>query len=316
MRPRATPPPKVSSFYPPNDPSTYRDLLLFEERLKSTAASLQSRKSRYQLFLIQLLLFIAFFLTEVILPPHASLLAIPCKLVLTFVLPNIYTPETELRLHPYIGSGLLLIGVTTLALFFASGMYTEKIAYANKYVPHANRSLRSFNMYLNVRKPPLRSKFFSPMSFFFPRESAGESPAASDSRATSPRRPFPSVKSTAVPISPIPPSSNPRGEIIFSSRVDRNFRESYERYRAAFERKRQERERMENSSRWLDRIMFWRPIPPVHKRVVSNSATSRGRISRSGTPPTSARLQSSSSPGSPPASPVPTSSKSKLRERA
>jgi hypothetical protein len=35
-------------FYPSSDTATYRDLLLFEERLKSNAAQLQRRKSRYQ----------------------------------------------------------------------------------------------------------------------------------------------------------------------------------------------------------------------------------------------------------------------------
>lgn len=42
------------------------------------------------------------------------------------------------------------------------------------------------------------------------------------------------------PIIPsIPPSSNPRGELIFSSRVHAAFREGYERYRDSYERKRQ-----------------------------------------------------------------------------
>ena len=47
MAPRSTPPPK-GSFYSQIDNATYRDLLLFEERLKTNAASLQKRKSRYQ----------------------------------------------------------------------------------------------------------------------------------------------------------------------------------------------------------------------------------------------------------------------------
>jgi len=42
------PPRSKSSFGPPNDSATYRDLLLFEERLKTNAANLQRRKSRYQ----------------------------------------------------------------------------------------------------------------------------------------------------------------------------------------------------------------------------------------------------------------------------
>ena len=40
-------PPK-DAFYPPNDVSTHRDLLRFEERLKLNYASLNRRKRRYQ----------------------------------------------------------------------------------------------------------------------------------------------------------------------------------------------------------------------------------------------------------------------------
>jgi hypothetical protein len=48
------------------------------------------------------------------------------------MLPDIYTDDTEVVLHPYFASGLLFVSVTTLVLFFASGMYTEKIGYANQ----------------------------------------------------------------------------------------------------------------------------------------------------------------------------------------
>lgn len=47
MPPRRPPPPE-GSVYPQDDVATYRDLLLFEERLKMTAAALQRRKLRYQ----------------------------------------------------------------------------------------------------------------------------------------------------------------------------------------------------------------------------------------------------------------------------
>lgn len=258
------PPPRLV-----NDSATYRDLLLFEERLKTTAVSLQRRKSKYQLFLFQLLLLIAFFLTEVILPPQSSILAIPVKFILQRTLPNIYGPNTQLTLHPYFASGLLLVSVTTLVLFFASGMYSEKIAYANKYVPHANKALRSFNMYLNVRKPPL---LWSPFSFFFPRPETTTSTVFISKRSTNP-----------VPISGIPPASNPRGELIFSSRIDKTFRESYERYRSAFERKREERERLQGS--WSSKLLFWKKPPPItHVRTVSVTSTAKGKNSRSGTP--------------------------------
>ena len=77
------------------------------------------------MFLGQLLLVIAFLLTEVVLPLESSILAAGVGCVM---------PEFRFNLHPYIARGLLLVSVTTLVLFFAGGMYSEKIAYANKYV--------------------------------------------------------------------------------------------------------------------------------------------------------------------------------------
>ncbi|KAF8992755.1 hypothetical protein BDQ17DRAFT_1286925, partial [Cyathus striatus] len=160
MPPRTPPPSKsLNLSFPPSDAATYRDLLMFEERLKTTAANLQRRKSKYQLFLAYLVFSIALLLVEVLLPPDSSLFAVPYRLVLHELLPNYYTRDNKALPHPYIATGLLFVSVTTLFLFFASGMYAEKIAYANKYVPHANRALRSFNIYLNMRQPPLRSKF-------------------------------------------------------------------------------------------------------------------------------------------------------------
>lgn len=38
----------------------------------------------------------------------------------------------DMHVHPFVASGLLFVSVTTLLLFFASGMYSEKIAYANR----------------------------------------------------------------------------------------------------------------------------------------------------------------------------------------
>ena len=79
-------------------------------------------------FLFQLLLVIAFLLCEVILPPQISILSIPYKMFLQRILPEVYHDDTQVTLHPYIASGLLFVSVTTLALVFASGMYSEKIA--------------------------------------------------------------------------------------------------------------------------------------------------------------------------------------------
>ncbi|KAJ7165152.1 hypothetical protein C8R46DRAFT_997738 [Mycena filopes] len=291
--PRSTPPPSPKrAVYSGNDVATYRDLLLFEERLKTTAASLQLRKSRYQLFFFQLLLAIAFLLLEVLLPPHISLLAIPYKLVLQRLLPDLYPKDTEVYIHPYFSTGMLFVSVTTLLLFFASGTYSDKIAYANRYVPHANRALRSFNMYLNVRKPPLRSKFFpNPLSFFFPRPTqepaSPSSPTSQNSRSTTPPR---ATGTTTIP--PMPPTTNPRGELRFSSRVDRAFREGYERYRANFERKRAQQEQLLRAAAQAQGWLGWLRSSPGSggvpaRATISGTATATATpdVSRGGTPP-------------------------------
>lgn len=183
-------------------------------------------------------------------------------------------------------------------------MYSEKIAYANRYeallsipsehpnhercrsyVPHANKALRSLNMYLNVRRPPLRSKFsLNPMTLLLPRPTPSMESASRSLTRASPSSP--TDRSASVPIAPIPPAANPRGELIFSSRVDRSFRESYERYRAAFERKRQERERSDAMQTWLGWLHYqmpWNkrlvlhPLGAATPQVRTASSSTRGR---------------------------------------
>lgn len=182
-------------------------------------------------------------------------------------------------------------------------VFLAKLTFLSRYVPHANRSLRSFNMLLNVRRPPLRSKFYwNPLTFFFPRPnepSVGAQPSSSRSSSPNPGNRARS-SSTTRPIHTIPPATNPRGELIFSSRVDKNFRESYERYRAAFERRREEKEYAERRKTWYGKLMFWdrppTPLPaaggltpgPAPPSRTGSSASSRGRLSRSGTPPSNA----------------------------
>lgn len=79
---------------------------------------------------MQLLLIIAFLLSEVLL--QTNLLSIPYAWLLRWVLPDIYGPDVQIQVHRYFALGLLCVSVTTLALFFLSGMYSEKIGYANK----------------------------------------------------------------------------------------------------------------------------------------------------------------------------------------
>jgi len=175
-----------------------------------------------------------------------------------------------------------------------------------RYVPHANRALRNFNMHLNVRHRPLRVSLFTKPLSYLSHRSSPEEVISLPRRSPSPdRRP---KRGTSVPIPPIPPTSNPRGELIFSSRVDRVFRESYERYRSAFERMRDEREQYEATQTRLGWKMWpwnWfspRPVPPPLQRGHSptNSATLRDRAtdseSAASTPSSSRR--SSPVPGS------------------
>lgn len=82
------------------------------------------------MFLTQLLLIIAFLLSEVFL--QTSFLSIPYNWLLRRILPDIYGPDVQMQVHRYFALGLLCVAVTTLALFFLSGMYSEKIGYANK----------------------------------------------------------------------------------------------------------------------------------------------------------------------------------------
>ncbi|EIW74066.1 hypothetical protein CONPUDRAFT_170351 [Coniophora puteana RWD-64-598 SS2] len=298
--------PSRNSFQPATELDTYRDLLLFEERLKTNAAALQRRKYQYQLFLVQLLLAIVFLSSEVLL--ETTFLSVSYRHLLRKAIPGLSIGPGGPSIHPYVAPGLLFVSVTALLLFFASGVYSEKIAYANRYVPHANKALRSFNMYLNMRQPPLRSRFsflFKPWQLFFARPPADTHNIGHQSRPSSPTKS--GDRNASVPISPIPPTNNPRGELIFSSRVDRNFRESYERHRALFERRRDEREREEAYRTWLGWVMLhlrrpWRrtvtaetpasAVPPGALASRTSSIASRTGAGSTRSTPNSSRRSS------------------------
>ncbi|KAG8807483.1 hypothetical protein FRC17_004442 [Serendipita sp. 399] len=274
MPPRARSPAtrQFQAYHPSADTATFRDLLLFEERLKRNAGILKRKKARYQIFVLLV------FLSDVLL--ETDLFILPLNLALEYYLlytqPDIDWRRDELYFHlpPYVKTGGLFILGVTLFLFFASGMYSERVGYANKYVPHANKALRSFNMYLNVRTQPLPSRLsrmastiglgslFSTSSSATPSSPVQQqqqpyqrsrtSSSPSSSRESSPY-PYAHAGNTTGRragsvdgggggggiIPQIPPSSNPRGELIFSSVVHREFREGYERYRESYEKKMQ-----------------------------------------------------------------------------
>src|SRR6266404_6126086 len=152
-------------------------------------------------------------------------------------------------------------------------------------------------MYLNMRQAPRRSPF-NPLSYLFPRPSfSGRSSPSNRAKSSSPTR-LGKRSSSTVPMPSIPPTTNPRGELIFSSRVERYFREAYERYRAAFERKRDERERQAAASTWsgwlLQKLPWDRPAFPT-----TDSATTTPSQSRIGSLAVRGRIVELSSGASP-----------------
>jgi hypothetical protein len=246
----------------------------------------------HSVFLVQLIFAIIFLLCEVLL--NTSFLSVPYQYFLRRALPSVYGPDAEVHLPAYVASGLLFVSVTTLLLFFPTGLYSEKIGYANRYalnyvrcldllipcsyVPRVNRALRNFNMYLNMRQAPRRSPF-NLLSYLFPRPSfSGRSAPPNRGRSPSPTR-LGKRSSSTVPMPSIPPTTNPRGELIFSSRVERGFREAYERYRTAFERKRDERERQAAACTWsgwlLQKLPWNRPAPPTTDSATPTPSQSR-----------------------------------------
>jgi hypothetical protein len=97
-------------------------------------------------FLVQLALVILILTSDVLL--DTSFLMLPVNLAVPYLdaelrmpllkwwfgyldwdIPQITTPIIP---HPYLTPGVWLVAVTTLVLFFASGLYSEKISYANR----------------------------------------------------------------------------------------------------------------------------------------------------------------------------------------
>ncbi|WVQ95760.1 hypothetical protein IAU59_002859 [Kwoniella sp. CBS 9459] len=285
-QPQPVRPHPLAPYHPPADTATYRDLLLFEERLKSNAEMLRRRRQRYNIFLWS-------FVT--------SLFTMGYRLLMQ-------PPTSPLKLRALQASVAVLF--ITLALFFASGMYQEKIRYAHSYINHSNKALRPLNMHLNMRRP--KTAFLSyipflPLSFISSTTKAPQASSSTPPLATAPApisgKPFLGGKGSASSSSglgsnrkvsgtpnvmaTIPPSSNPRGELIFSSRVDKAFREGYERYRAAFERRREERAKEEsrrNAKNW------YLPFGSSSKQQRSASPSpgpGMGRLTPTPTPPLS-----------------------------
>ncbi|CEH13975.1 UNCHARACTERIZED [Ceraceosorus bombacis] len=214
--------PPPDPFHPPPDNAVFRDLLIFEERLKQNAARLVKRRRKYVVLLT------SFIVGVVILSYRIFVLTPPVK---------------PYGLLHYLQLGALLLGGTTIFLFFASGMYSERIGAANIFVPQANRALRYFNLYLNVRSPPA--------VHLFSLLSAGD---ANPAGVSSPALATPGSGLVFNPPSP----TNPRGELLFFPRVSTAFKEGYVRYRAAYERRRSTQINSRNMQSWTWRLFHFR----------------------------------------------------------
>ncbi|KAF9099914.1 hypothetical protein BGX29_006890 [Mortierella sp. GBA35] len=87
---------------------TYRDLLIFEERLKLNMIRLRKRQQKYEAFL-------------------GSLVVVICYCAFA----TFYQPSQIYYVHA-LHKFFLLLSCTTLFLFFATGMYSEKLRYSSK----------------------------------------------------------------------------------------------------------------------------------------------------------------------------------------
>ncbi|KAG0231295.1 hypothetical protein BGX31_005563 [Mortierella sp. GBA43] len=161
---------------------TYRDLLIFEERLKQNMIRLKKRQQKYEAFLGSLVLVIAY-----------------CAFA-TF-----YHPSQTYYIH-LLHKFFLLLSATTLFLFFATGMYSEKLSYSSKV-------LRVFNMSFNrdgrpelsfFRKVPrkFQEEFNAYKVNYFRRKSERRAARAAGSNAGVPMNRTGSGQNAAAPTSP------------------------------------------------------------------------------------------------------------------
>ncbi|KAI8637998.1 Spo7-like protein-domain-containing protein [Parasitella parasitica] len=119
------PQPRPSNSNSSNNTATYRDLVIFEERLRGNMTRLLKRKRKYETLLVGLFMSLAYFFYAVFIDPSK---------VFMFHLLNTIA---------------LLSVAGGLVFFYRSGMYSEKIVFAQKFIPHCNIALSSFNLEFN-----------------------------------------------------------------------------------------------------------------------------------------------------------------------
>ena len=133
----------------PVDPTVYRDILIFEESLRSQYLYLQKRRRKY--------------LGKISSNSTNRTLSLrfrPFILVRIFHIWDNNCPKSgtfpkvsHLKLKKYYYIHLfhrlsLLGGILTLILYYVSSLLHRTLIYPKKYLPHTNKSLRQFNLKL------------------------------------------------------------------------------------------------------------------------------------------------------------------------
>ncbi|KAG2196924.1 Spo7-like protein-domain-containing protein [Mucor mucedo] len=103
----------------------YRDLVIFEERLRGNMTRLVKRKRKYETLLVSLFV------------------------VLTYFFYAVFFDPSKVFMFHLLNTVALLAVAGGLVFFYRSGMYSEKIVYAQKFVPHCNNALQAFNLEFN-----------------------------------------------------------------------------------------------------------------------------------------------------------------------
>ncbi|CAO3633365.1 unnamed protein product [Mucor hiemalis] len=91
-----------------NNQATYRDLVIFEERLRGNMTRLLKRKRKYESLLVGLFVFLSYFFYAVFIDP------------------------SKVFMFHLLNTVALLFVAGGLVFFYRSGMYSEKIVYAQK----------------------------------------------------------------------------------------------------------------------------------------------------------------------------------------
>ena len=162
-----------------------------------------------------------------------------------------------------------------------------------RYVPQANRSIRPYNMYLNAATPSILP---FPVPSFHRKPGKLVTITTSTIPSSPPRNPQAQQSSPRQPLTNIPPPSNPKGELMFSSRIDPNFIDGYTKFRNEWHKRRAVAHPPASSTAWLfgRKVRTEQPVAPPKDELhpLMHTPSNRGRDahrSASSTPSSSRR---------------------------